>query len=171
MRVCLLDSTYCVISSSLWDYRYLVTCSLDQWDLHKLDAAYTCTVLSEDIPRITVKQEWETDFKEDIEGNFLHLIKLNTVSKCSVEMDYVDTSDEDSSGQGDETPKPEGPTTSQDQPPRKPEEPKKFRRSTPYMHPSHYAQRLSARNRVRRAEEDAEVLTHLFENLGKSKFF
>ena len=170
MRVCILNSTYCVISFLLWAFRYLVNCSLDQWDLHKLDAGYTCSVLSENTPTITIKTDWEMDVN-DMEGSFiLCLMESNTISRSSVEMDYADTSDENSSGQGETTPKFEEPIIDQDQPTSKPEEPKKFRHSTPYMHPSHYAQRLSARNRSRRAGEDAEVLTRLFKNLSKLIF-
>ena len=43
--------------------RYLVNCSLEQWEIHKLDEAYTCSVSREDIPMITIKQDDETDPK------------------------------------------------------------------------------------------------------------
>lgn len=68
------------------------------------------------------------------------------------------------------TPSSKGPSIDQDHPTPNPEGLKKCRRSRPYMHPSHYAQRLSARNRLRRAEEETEVLTALFKNLGNQTF-
>ena len=163
-------------------FRYLVNCSLEQWELHKLDEAYTCRVSYEGIPIITMKQDDGTD-SEGISSSFVDLIvaHLSAPVVDVVEMDYIDTVPEDSlkkedSGQttpileGSTTPILEGSATRRDSPTHH-QGPKRPQRSTPYIHPSYYAQRLNARNRTRRAHEEAEILNDLLSTLSESIVF
>ena len=86
-------------------------------------------------------------------------------------MDYVKTAPEDlfkREDSGSTTPIPEQSTMDQDKPTFHHQEPKRLRRSTPYVHPSYYARRLDARNRTRRAHEEAETLADLLSSLGES---
>ena len=145
---------------------------MEQWELHKLDEAYTCSVSCGDIPKITIKQDDETASEGNCLFGLVDFIVAHLESPIGdvIEMDCVDTVLEDSvkkeQDSGQTTPTLENSTTCHDKLTFHHQGLRRSQRSTPYIHPSFYAQRMNARNRTRRAQEEAETLADLLSSLG-----